>query len=84
MRNLSNITLDELRRVLQLAGLAFDGVSGGHEKWSKAGMTRPVIFQTHKEPVPEFIVRNHNAGHRDEPQGVHLSARKPLAFSFPT
>ncbi len=58
MRNLSNITLDELRRVLQLAGLAFDGVSGGHEKWSKAGMTRPVIFQTHKEPVPEFIVRN--------------------------
>ena len=24
----------------------------------KAGMLRPVIFQTHVEPIPEFVVRN--------------------------
>ena len=30
----------------------------GHEKWAKAGMLRPVVFQTHIDPIPEFIIRN--------------------------
>lgn len=30
---------------------------GGHEKWVKAGMPRPIILQTHVDPVPEPIVR---------------------------
>ena len=25
---------------------------------SKVKLTRPIIFQTHIEPVPEFIIRN--------------------------
>ena len=58
MRGLSNISIKELRAVLSRLGLSCDGTKGGHEKWSKAGMARPVVFQTHKDPVPEFIVKN--------------------------
>ena len=24
----------------------------------KSGMLRPVIFQTHNDPIPEFIIKN--------------------------
>ena len=58
MRRLSNISIKELRAVLLQLGLSCDGIKGGHEKWSKDGMTRPIVFQTHKDPVPEFIVKN--------------------------
>lgn len=58
MKNLSNITIAEFRQILAILGLEKDRTKGGHEAWMKAGMTRPVIFQTHKEPVPEFIVKN--------------------------
>jgi len=30
---------------------------GGHEKWSKTGIDRPITIQTHIDPVPEFIVK---------------------------
>lgn len=30
----------------------------GHEKWNKEGMLRIVVFQTHIDPIPEFIVHN--------------------------
>ncbi|MGB1000227.1 MAG: hypothetical protein ACPGVE_07820 [Flavobacteriales bacterium] len=30
---------------------------GGHEKWSKSEMDRPITIQTHIDPVPEFIVK---------------------------
>lgn len=30
---------------------------GGHEKWSKSGMERPITIQTPIDPVPEFIVK---------------------------
>ena len=58
MRSLANITVDEFRAVLFLLGLAKIRSKGGHEAWIKAGMTRPVIIQTHISPIPEFIIRN--------------------------
>lgn len=58
MRNLSNISVAEFRAVLQMLGLEKVRTKGGHEAWMKPGMTRPVIIQTHVEPIPEFIVRN--------------------------
>ncbi len=30
---------------------------GGHEKWSRADLDRPITIQTHIDPVPEFIVK---------------------------
>lgn len=29
---------------------------GGHEKWSRSDLERPVTIQTHVNPVPEFII----------------------------
>lgn len=30
---------------------------GGHEKWARSDLDRPIILQTHVDPVPEFIVK---------------------------
>ncbi len=58
MRNLSNVSTKELRAILTLYGLEKKRIKGGHEAWKKKGISRTVVFQTHKEPIPEFIVRN--------------------------
>ena len=58
MRKLSNISLKEYRTTLSRLGRSPVRSKGGHEAWMKTGMTRPVIFQTHVEPIPEFVVRN--------------------------
>lgn len=58
MKKLSNITTSEFRLVLTMLGLKKDRTKGGHEAWGKIGMTRPIVFQTHKEPIPEFIIMN--------------------------
>lgn len=54
---LTNIPLKDFRGFLEKAGLHPARVKGGHEAWSKRGMTRPIIVQTHIDPVPAFIVR---------------------------
>lgn len=59
-RKLSNIPLKEFRKFLENQGLKVIKDTrgrGGHEKWSKAGMDRPITLQTHIDPVPEFIVK---------------------------
>ncbi len=59
-RRLSNIPLKDFRRFLRSQGLNIIKSSkgrGGHEKWSKLEMERPVTLQTHIDPVPEFIVK---------------------------
>ena len=58
MKNLSNISVRDLRELLASNGLECIRTNGGHEAWARKGMLRPVIFQTHVEPVPEFVVKN--------------------------
>lgn len=58
MRNLSNVSIAEFRAILTRLGLLKIRVKGGHEAWMKEGMSRPVIIQTHIDPIPEFIIRN--------------------------
>lgn len=58
MGRFSNISVSHYRRILELLGLAFVRIKGGHEMWFKEGMLRNVVFQTHEEPVPEDIVIN--------------------------
>lgn len=55
---LSNIPLKDFRQFLEKAGCECEGIKGGHEKWTRSGLLRPVIIQTHIDPIPEFIVRN--------------------------
>jgi hypothetical protein len=57
---LSNIPIVKFRKFLESQGLkVIKGTRGrgGHEKWSKSGMDRPITIQTHIDPVPEFIVK---------------------------
>ena len=30
---------------------------GGHEKWTRSDLHRPITIQNHISPVPEFIVK---------------------------
>lgn len=39
------------------AGCEHKKTKGGHEHWTKTGLNRPITFQTHIEPVPEFIMK---------------------------
>lgn len=59
-KKLSNIPLKDFRRFLRSQGLNIIKSSkgrGGHEKWSRADLERPITIQTHIDPVPEFIVK---------------------------
>lgn len=54
-----NITIADFREFIAENGLEkVDSGNTGHEKWNKEGMLRPVVFQTHIDPIPEFIIRN--------------------------
>jgi hypothetical protein len=59
---LSNIPLADFRRYLFDEGCSRveQGTKGrgGHEKWTKDGLLRPITLQTHIDPVPELIIRN--------------------------
>jgi len=59
-KKLSNIPVKEFRTFLKNQGLNLIKSSkgrGGHEKWSRADLDRPITIQTHIDPVPEFIVK---------------------------
>ena len=60
IKKLSNIPLKDFRKFLKSEGLNIIKNTkgrGGHEKWSRRGMDRPITIQTHIDPVPEFIVK---------------------------
>lgn len=55
---LSNIPLNDFRDFLIKIGCKKISTEGGHEKWVRKDLTRPIILQTHITPVPEFIIKN--------------------------
>ena len=57
-RKLSNIPLKDFRTFLKKIGCTCISIEGGHEKWTKQNLTRPIIIQSHIDPIPEFIVKN--------------------------
>ena len=59
-KKLSNIPLAKFKKFLESQGLnVIKGAKGrgGHEKWSRKDLNRPITIQTHITPVPEFIVK---------------------------
>lgn len=58
MGTLSNINPKDFRKFLERQGCTYVKTEGGHEKWTRQDLTRPVIFQNHVKPMPEFVVRN--------------------------
>lgn len=57
-KKLKNLTLRDIRAFLILKGCVKDRTRGGHEAWRKSGLARPIIIQTHKNPVPEHVARS--------------------------
>lgn len=57
-KKLKNLTLRDIRAFLILKGCVKDRTRGGHEVWRKPGLARPIIIQTHVDPVPEHVVRS--------------------------
>ncbi|NDV69252.1 type II toxin-antitoxin system HicA family toxin [Dysgonomonas sp. 25] len=57
-RKLKNVKLADYREFLSKCGCKHIRTEGGHEIWSRNDLTRPITFQTHIEPVPEFIIKN--------------------------
>jgi hypothetical protein len=59
-QKLSNISIRDFRKFLNNQGLNLIKDTkgrGGHEKWSRSDLDRPITIQTHIVPVPEFIVK---------------------------
>lgn len=57
-KHLRNVTIAEFQAFLELCLCKYIRTKGGHEIWTRADLRRPVTFQTHIVPVPEFIVLN--------------------------
>lgn len=53
---LSNIPLVTVLWFLEHQGLKHIHTVGGHAKYTRSDLRRPIIIQTHITPVPEFIV----------------------------
>jgi predicted RNA binding protein YcfA (HicA-like mRNA interferase family) len=53
---LSNIPLKTMLWFLEHNGLKQISIEGGHVKYTRTDLLRPIIIQTHICPVPEFIV----------------------------
>jgi len=56
---LSNITLNEYRKFLTHVGCKCIRQNKGHEHWANKDINRPLTFQSHIEPIPEFIIKQH-------------------------
>lgn len=55
-KKLTNIPIKDFRNFLSNQGLNIIKSTkgrGGHEKWSKQGVERPITIQTHIDPVPD-------------------------------
>ena len=57
-QKLTNVTLADYELFLQKAGCKHIRTNGGHRIYSRKDLTRPVVVQTHIDPVPEFIIKN--------------------------
>ena len=57
-RHLRNISISQFESFLELAGCRFIWPNGGHYIYSRCDCLRPITFQSHIDPVPEFIIKN--------------------------
>jgi hypothetical protein len=54
---LSNVPVRDFKEFLTKCECKHIKTEGGHEKWTRSDLIRPVIFQTHVDPIPEFIIK---------------------------
>lgn len=56
--SLKNIGLNDFRNFLVHNGLNHIRTKGSHEIWARKDLSRPVIIQSSKDPVPQFIIKS--------------------------
>jgi len=57
-KSLKNIPLRLFRDYLAYKGLKKIREKGGHEMWSHKDLGRPIVLQSHVDPIPEFVIKN--------------------------
>lgn len=57
-KSLKNIPLRLFRDYLTSKGLKILRLKGGHEIWGGKTVSRPIVLQSHIDPIPEFIIKN--------------------------
>ena len=58
MASIKSVKTRDFRKALVVLGLEHKGTNGSHERWSKKGMWRPVIFPNNKKEQKEVIVKS--------------------------
>lgn len=58
VKHLRNVSISELESFLELCHCKFIKNNKGHVQYTRSDLTRPLTFQNHINPVPEFIVQN--------------------------
>lgn len=61
MGSSKSVKTKDFRKVIKHWGLVHKRTKGSHESWFKDGMTRPVVIQTNKKELPQFIFKNNLA-----------------------
>ena len=56
--SLKNVGLNDFRSFLIHHELKHIRSSGGHEVWCGKDLTRPVIIQSHIDPIPIFVIKS--------------------------
>lgn len=57
-RHLKNISISKFEAFLELAQCKFKSNKKGHVQYIRSDLTRPLVFQNHIDPIPEFIIKN--------------------------
>lgn len=57
-RKLNNVSISQFESFLELCLCKFNKNEKGHVKYSRSDLFRPIIFQNHIQPIPEFIILN--------------------------
>ena len=58
-RHLRNISLSDYQQYLIHIGCKCTRSKGGHDHYTRKDLNRPLTLQSHIDPVPEFIIKNH-------------------------
>lgn len=74
--HLRNIPLSTLIWFLEKLDLKCINKDKGHFKYSRKDLARPIVFQTHIDPVPEFIVKQILRTLKFSPQQFHEFVEK--------
>ncbi len=58
MGTLQNLPLSDFLKFLKYQGWSYVRTTSGHEIWKKVGAIRPLVIQTHVDPVPIHVLKN--------------------------